>query len=286
MSQSVFVIGLGNMGAALAKTLMATGNQVSVWNRTAAKAKPLVQAGAKHARTVADGVAHADIIVICVSNYDDTYAALTDCGDLRAKTVLQLTSGVPSEATAMEEWMARHGAAYIDGAIMAYPREVGTEKCMLLAAGSHASWQRAESIVRQLGKHSIYLGDKVTAPASLDIALLLPTLSALIGMIQGAAIVERAGMPVADYLEMTTPAFKDRLAEDLRRQAMAIVNDQFGETEASLAGWAAAITHHVEDQAGQGIKLPFARAICDILNSAVAAGYGDEELAAVIKVMR
>ena len=45
MSESISVLGLGLMGSTLVRTLVAPGHQVTVWNRTAAKAEPLVALG-------------------------------------------------------------------------------------------------------------------------------------------------------------------------------------------------------------------------------------------------
>jgi 3-hydroxyisobutyrate dehydrogenase-like beta-hydroxyacid dehydrogenase len=285
MSQSVFVIGLGNMGAALARTLMNTGNQVTVWNRTTAKASPLVDDGATLADSVAQGVATNDITVICVGNYDDTQEVLKDA-DLRNKTIIQLTSAAASEATAMEDWMVQQGVKYVDGAILAFPRDVGSDACTLLVAGSLAAWQRAEQIVMQLGGSSVYLGDNVASPAAMDGALITPSLYALIGMIESCAMLEKAEVSIPDYLSMLTPTFSGGLGSDFQRQGMAIVNNEFSDTEASLGVWAAAINHGVEAQLQEGIELPMAMAVRDLLNKSVAAGYGDEELAAIIKVIR
>ena len=68
MANKVMVIGLGRMGSALAMALLKNDYQVTVWNRTASKAVPLVEAGAIHAGSVSEGVGANNLIVICVSN--------------------------------------------------------------------------------------------------------------------------------------------------------------------------------------------------------------------------
>ena len=66
---AVAVIGLGDMGSALARAFLANRHRVTVWNRTAAKATPLVQAGAQQAKSVEAAVAAGDVIVVCVLDY-------------------------------------------------------------------------------------------------------------------------------------------------------------------------------------------------------------------------
>ncbi|MCJ7780453.1 MAG: NAD(P)-binding domain-containing protein, partial [Acidimicrobiia bacterium] len=72
----VTVIGLGAMGSALAATLIEKGHAVTVWNRTAAKAAPLVSAGAVQAATPRDAVAASPVTIVCVGGYADTREVL------------------------------------------------------------------------------------------------------------------------------------------------------------------------------------------------------------------
>jgi 3-hydroxyisobutyrate dehydrogenase len=64
----VGVAGLGKMGAAIAVRLMESGHDVCVWNRSADKAKPLADAGAKVAASPADLAAQADAIVTILTD--------------------------------------------------------------------------------------------------------------------------------------------------------------------------------------------------------------------------
>ena len=57
MSKAITVIGLGNMGSALARRFLAGGHPTTVWNRTAAKADPLRAAGATVAPNAASAIA-------------------------------------------------------------------------------------------------------------------------------------------------------------------------------------------------------------------------------------
>jgi 3-hydroxyisobutyrate dehydrogenase-like beta-hydroxyacid dehydrogenase len=96
MDNKVMVIGLGSMGSALAMALLKNDYEVTVWNRTASKAAPLLKAGAIQAGSVAEGVGANKLIVICVSNYEDTNLLLEGCGELSGKTIVQLTTAFTS----------------------------------------------------------------------------------------------------------------------------------------------------------------------------------------------
>jgi len=77
MNNAVSVIGLGVMGAALARTLLSSGYHVTVWNRTNAKAEPLVRGGgAVLAPSVASAVSASPIVLVCVEDYKVTRSLL------------------------------------------------------------------------------------------------------------------------------------------------------------------------------------------------------------------
>jgi 3-hydroxyisobutyrate dehydrogenase-like beta-hydroxyacid dehydrogenase len=286
MAPKVLVIGLGRMGSALAATLLKNDYEVSVWNRTASRAAPLVEVGASQADSVAEGISASEVIIVCVGNYDDTKSLLEDCGDLSGKTLIQLTTACAPETREMEAWTIQNGGSYLDGAIIAFPREVGTEGCGLLVAGSQATWRECESIVMCLGGASRYLGENVAAPTALDAALVISELSAIMGMIQGAHIVEKEGLDIGEYVEIVAGLLAANDGGELRRQGNAIMRNDFSETEAALGTWAAALSKLVQDHEKRGLNVEFVHAISSLLNRASKAGFGEEEVAAVIKVMR
>ncbi len=70
MSEPIGFLGTGNMGLPIARRLIDAGQEVRVWNRTAARAQPLLEAGAIAAPTPADAVSPGGIVFSILS--DDT----------------------------------------------------------------------------------------------------------------------------------------------------------------------------------------------------------------------
>ena len=60
---NIGIAGVGKMGAAIAARLMEVGNQMTVWNRSPEKTKPLADAGAKIAATPADLAKAVDAVI-------------------------------------------------------------------------------------------------------------------------------------------------------------------------------------------------------------------------------
>jgi 3-hydroxyisobutyrate dehydrogenase-like beta-hydroxyacid dehydrogenase len=284
MAERIAVLGLGNMGSALANALLSHNNEVTVWNRTESKAEPLVASGASLAASPVIAVAECETIIVCVGNYDDSNQIFSDFGDLSGKTMIQLTTGTAVEAEAMRGWVESKGGVYLDGVIVAYPSGIGHDETLLLVAGSEIAWTESENIVKSLGGASMYLGGNLAAPIALEAAMVGPALMAIMGMIQGAHLLEQAGLDVGFYAEML-PATAPILIESLCRQANAIATNDFSDTEASLGTYAAALNHS-GGAFGHHAGIDLVGPIRELLNRAVNAGYGDEEIAAVIKVLR
>ena len=103
----VSVIGLGAMGSTLAQVLLGNGYRVTVWNRTTAKAEPLVRDGAVLAQSAASAVGASPIVVVCVLDYKATNEILGTkevASALAGRVLVQLTTGSPQEARDGEVW--------------------------------------------------------------------------------------------------------------------------------------------------------------------------------------
>lgn len=285
MSNRVTVIGLGRMGSALAATMLQNDYDVTVWNRTTSKAAPLVTDGAIQAQTVADAVERSDIIVVCLGNYDDTESVLVGCDDLVGKTLIQLTSGTAAEAEKLQSWALEKGALYLDGVISAYPSGIGRAETMLVVAGSEEAWTSGKPVVTCLGGASRYVGENLTSPFALQFALVAPTLMVMMGVIQGIHVLEKQGFDLTQYTEILSET-SPLLIESIERQANAIAKERYTDTEAALETWAAGLEHYLHTFAPQGCNFDLMMPVRQLMNKAIAAGHGDEEIAAVIKVLR
>jgi len=134
----ISVIGLGAMGSALARALVNGGRCVTVWNRTLEKASSLVSDGAVIAESAAMAVDASPVVITCISNYDVTRTILnTDevAANLPGRVLVQLSTGSPQEARDSEAWARERGLQYLDGAIMAFPNQIGTPGATILVSG-------------------------------------------------------------------------------------------------------------------------------------------------------
>jgi len=98
---SVTVIGMGNMGSAVAQAYLERGYRTTVWNRTADKAEALADAGAVVASTAAKAVAASPLTILCLLDNTAVEDVLESVGQAAAgHTLVRLTSGSPAQARA------------------------------------------------------------------------------------------------------------------------------------------------------------------------------------------
>ena len=170
--EKVSMIGLGLMGSALAKAFRNNGSDVTVWNRTQSKCEPLVDQGAQAVSTVAEAIAASPVSVICISDYQTTNELLGTQDVRRAlkgKVVVQLSSGTPQEARESEAWVQDCGAQYLDGAILAFPRNIGTPAAMILISGPAGTCEKHKNLLDSLAS-IVFVGESIGLASTQDTA--------------------------------------------------------------------------------------------------------------------
>ena len=119
MTTTVTVLGTGIMGAGMARNLVAAGLDVTVWNRSPDRARPLADAGARTATDAAEAVAGADVVVTMLFDADATAQVMEwalPAVDPGAVWVQTGTVGLDGTAR-LVELAERYGAAlYLDEA--------------------------------------------------------------------------------------------------------------------------------------------------------------------------
>lgn len=284
----VSVIGLGEMGSALARAFLAAGKTVTVWNRSRARGAPLDAMGAVRASTLSDAVGASPVIVICLADYAATMSVLREGGvaeRLEGRLVIQLSSGTPRQARELQSWASLCGADYLDGAIAAWPRHIGGPEAAITVVGPEPVFSSARPLLTLLAGTVTYMGPDIGHAMAIFNAALAYFAGHWIGFSHGAAISEAEGIDPADFgnmLASLSPAF----AEDMRHMGRVIANDRFGEPESSIKTVSADIGRLVELSRDLNIGRAFPTFAADIFRRAQDAGYGAEDHSAVVKILR
>ncbi|MBS7560104.1 NAD(P)-dependent oxidoreductase [Pseudomonas sp. RC4D1] len=288
MQSEVTVIGLGAMGSALAHVLLRAGKRVTVWNRSLSRTESAAGAGAHVSETFISAISASPVCLFCVDNYAVTNALLTANdieGVLSGKLLVQLSTGDPQEARDSEEWALSRGADYLDAAILAFPAQMGTQEATIIVSGALASFERGASILKLLAPNLSYLGDRVGAASAQDCAVAAYFSGALLGALHGARICEVEGLPVDEYCSLLAD-ISPVLGGDIQHMGAMIHSESYSTPQASLKTWAAAISRLERHAKAVKINHEFPAFASALFRLGVDAGYGSEEVAALIKVLR
>ncbi|MEU9845777.1 NAD(P)-binding domain-containing protein [Actinomadura sp. NPDC048032] len=278
---SVTVLGLGLMGSALAEALLADGRSVTVWNRSRAKAEPLVARGAVEAESAAAAVSASPLVIVCLSVYANAGEILGDAA--AGRTIVQLTNGTPRQARALADRAAGLGARYVDGGIMAVPPMIGRPEALILYSGDQEAFEEHRETLAVLGRPQFLGADPGLAPL-FDLALL----DAMYGMIAGFqhafALVRSEKVAATDFEPMAT-AWLTAMLGMLPDQARAVEAGDFATTVSSVATSQVAFPGLIETSRDQGVDPGYLLSVRDLLDRAVEEGYGEDGLARLITLL-
>lgn len=284
----VSILGLGPMGAAIARAVLAGGHRATVWNRTAARAAALAKAGAVVAPSAAAAIAASPRVLICVADYAASRAVLQSPGAAAAldgRVLVQLSTGTPQDARDGEAWARQQGADYLDGALLATPGQLGRPDTPLFVSGARTAYQRCASVLAAVAGETRYMGEAVGAAAAWDLAALSSMFGAMFGFFHGLRICESEGLPLAGFNAMIQ-AIWPVLGEMVASEGEAVLAEAYGEPASSMDTCAGSGRLFVRQAREAGIDASFPAFASALFERALAAGLGTERLGAMMKVLR
>ena len=207
MPKRIAFIGLGAMGFPMAGHLAKTGHNVTVFNRTAERARAWqAEYGGQTAATPAEAAEHQDAVMICVGNDDDVLAVTTsDEGALKTlpEGALLIDHTTTSEALAISlaEIASESGVAFLDAPVSG--GQIGAENGVLtvMAGGDETAFQSALPLIECYAKSVKRMGP-VGAGQLTKMVNQICIAGLLQGLSEGIHFAERAGLDVTAAMEV------------------------------------------------------------------------------------
>ena len=279
----VTVIGLGNMGLALARALLENGRAVTVWNRSSEKAAPLMDMGAVLAPSPSAAITDSPIIMVCVTNYTAANHIFDEViTDLPGKLLVQFTTGSPQDARASEMWAHEHEAEYLDCAITGSPSSLGTPSAHILVSGREAVFQKAEPTLRLLAYDLDYKGEPIGLASAWEMVFLMHYYGMFLSLFHSVQICQAEGIPLEEYITLLGKQGKNYekwLCENIH-------SGNYQETSAPLELWAGGIQQIAQHAQDSHIHAEFPQLVARLFQEAMNDGYGREEVSALFKVFQ
>ncbi|MFB9477505.1 NAD(P)-dependent oxidoreductase [Nonomuraea salmonea] len=281
MSENISVLGLGLMGTALAKSLLAAGHQVTVWNRTPAKADPLVAEGAKQAATPAAAVAASELVIACLLDSRSVTATL-EGAELRGRVIANLTTSRPVEAREIAALVTERGGDHLAGGIMAIPQMIATPGALILYSGSKAAYDRYEQALSAMARPQYTGADPAMAPL-LDLAMLTGMYGQMAGFLEAAALVRSAGYPLRDFTSGLLVPWLNAMAAQQPAWAEKMESGDHGTDVSNLEINRSGVANLVRAFHEQGVRPDLLLPMQEILERRVARGLAHEGLSGLVE---
>ncbi len=280
----ITVIGMGDMGSALARTLLASGYNVTVWNRSADKCDALVSEGAHAASSPAEAIAASPITVTCITSHDRTISLVRDLDTLEGKTIIELSTGGAAEARELTSLISEKGGAWLVGIINGYPTGIGSQELVLAVVGEQQTWENCKAQVTALGGSSILVGADAGMLATLFAALFTTRQGFMFGMIYGALVCRKAGLPLDVYAKLI-PITMGVLPSYHQYFADTAPSGSFDNPPATMTTYAAALDDVLKtfDEVGAANEMP--KLFSDLAHKGVDAGLQDKALTALVELL-
>ncbi|KAL2830396.1 hypothetical protein BJY01DRAFT_260894 [Aspergillus pseudoustus] len=286
MSTNVTVIGLGAMGTALAAAFLEKRYPTSIWNRTAARAAPLIDKGAQLSSSVSAAYDSSDIVIFCVLNNSIVQELLRqDATRLKGKIIINSTNGTLQEARGLSEFVQAHGAQYLHAAVMAVPTQIGTDHGFIIYSGHEGAYDSIRAHLSILGEDK-YIGSDPGSASLHDSALLSGVYGVFSGFLHAAVLVSsQQDKTAAGFMDMYVK-FITSMMDYLRALARQIDNGNYEPLGSSLRIQVDALKNICEVTESQGLSSELLKPIQALVEKGLGAGHSNSDISALGELLR
>ncbi|MFJ5993973.1 NAD(P)-dependent oxidoreductase [Streptomyces sp. NPDC092370] len=281
----VALLGTGAMGTALARVWLAAGHEVTVWNRTAARAEPLAAEGATVARTAAEAVAAHRLVIVCLLD-DASVGEALDGADLAGRDLVNLTTGTPAQGRARAAWAEARGARFLDAGIMAIPPMIGVPDSggYVFYSGSPELFEEhRDTLAVPAGTR--YVGTDPGFAALHDVALLSAMSGMFAGITHAFALIGQEDIAPKDFAPLLVD-WLTAMAPAAHHSADRLESGDYTEGVVSnlamqVAGNATLLRTAEEQRVSPELLTPY----MELMERRLAQGHGDEDQTGMVELL-
>jgi 3-hydroxyisobutyrate dehydrogenase len=287
MNENVAILGLGTMGGGMAANLLRAGFSLAVYNRTAAKAEALVKDGARLASTPAEAVKSASIVIGMLA--DDAASREVWAGADGALEGVQQGAILIESSTVSPAWIAElaqlasaRGAELLDAPVTGSRLQAAAGQLTFLAGGSDRALEAATPVLKAMSKEIVHLGP-VGSGAKMKLINNFLCGVQVASLAEGLAWIERSGLDrdkALSILKNGAPGSPLLGAISAR-----MVNHDYT-VNFLLKLMAKDLAYAQSEASGCGVQLKVSEAARGLFESAIALGFGEEDMASVIEPLR
>jgi len=275
-------IGLGNMGLPMARNLLGLGHDLTVYNRTPGKAKPLLPLGAREAGSIAEVAQDAEVVITMLASDEALAQVVYSPGGLLqhlpAKAIHLCMGTVEVETSAaLASAHTKAGQGYVAAPIFGRADAIEARRVWIVAGGPEPQVNRCVPIFVALGRDHTRVGSKASLAHALKLGGDLLYTAMEDAVLDMLAFAEKAGMTPANYLRLlNTAVFKSHLVD---ATGAVSARPSFDPADKTLDLAANEMLFHAAKRVG--VEVPTSDLLNARLQAAGARGWGEQDLAAL-----
>lgn len=191
-------IGLGDMGQGIVPRLLAGGHEVTGWNRTESKARPLLNQGMTWAGTPREVAAASEAVFSIVTDGAAVReVALGEDGVIAGlapeSIYLDMSTIDPEVSRSISHEFAAAGLMMLDAPISGSPVTLAQGSASTMVGGDRAAFERIEPLLYDIGSKVSYIGGPGTA-VQMKVAVNLTLIVEMVAFCESVALAERGGV--------------------------------------------------------------------------------------------
>jgi 3-hydroxyisobutyrate dehydrogenase-like beta-hydroxyacid dehydrogenase len=201
-------LGLGQMGAAMAANLIKAGHDVTVYNRSPDKTRPLAELGARAASTVAEACQGQAVITMVADDKALEAMVFGDAGALASlpKNAIHISSSTISVAISEKllEAHSKAGQRYISAPVFGRPEAAAAAKLFVVAAGGAETLAECAPLFDAIGQRTFIFSEHPPTANLIKLSGNFLIASVIESLGEAMALVGKAGVDPHAYLDMLT----------------------------------------------------------------------------------
>jgi 3-hydroxyisobutyrate dehydrogenase len=281
------IAGLGRMGSAIGARLLELGHELTVWNRTAEKTRPLAEAGAAVAPTPAALAQRAEAIITILTDaaaIDSVYGGAEGLltADLSGRLVIEMSTVRPETEVALAGRVRARGGAFVECPVGGTTGPARQGKLLGLAGGEAADVARARPLLEQMCRRVEHVGP-VGAGASMKLAINLPLLVFYQALGEALTLCRHLGHDPAWLMELFADTSGGPNVLKVRGPAIAtaLAGEDPQPPSFDIDSIRKDLRTMLAEAEARGADLPLVRRTLAIYDEAAAAGWGRRDGAAL-----
>lgn len=275
---TVAVLGTGIMGAPMARNLAKAGFEVSVWNRSEEKARPLADDGCDVAGSPADAVREADFVLTMLADGDAVASVMADAVDsVKDGAIWVQTSTVGDGIERLIEIAREHDVVFVDAPVLGTKQPAEQAQLIVLIGGPDDAKRRGKPVFDAVGAKTLDLGEAGTAMRT-KLMLNHWVLGVVEATAETIAFGEAIGVDPSDYLEIISGGPLDSQYAQMKGKAI-LAREM--PPAFPLSGALKDVRLVLEAAERHDHDLGVLPVVREQVRRAVAAGHGEDDLAAL-----